>query len=672
MRPSRKYSGYTHKLSDQAMYQIAYETALEARKRGLHVSTAEVVEAARLLALYMAVSGAKTLAPDDIAFVLSSVYAKRMREGAIIHEIVREITKRRQPSQAYVAKHIEAEIDKDLQALGLRYGSKIRHRRLTSEKAQSAYARLKLLGIIRRGRKGEYVVHSSQARRIAEQLARHYRDYKDAIKDVIRRNITRNSSIVASMGTELLNYIDLEDLSIDELTRLYRHAGKNEHLRYIVSRTIEEKINKGEHYSDASSIYEILRKEKLLQKKHLRYLLEQNPKLAERAVKDFGKEAVLDVVAELSTYNKEGAVEIALKAIGMQASRRGVVTEILNRNQISLLSSIGSSQSEALEVLNRLATAKKYLAKSLVDDTRALLDYAEYEYTRAVEEWSKIKDHYENIDLAQIVESEITRLKQLIDAAERGDIYSLIKSIVKNMDVFEALKLLSTIYNDANNKRVRSYAIMLMRSLWRESRGNTGLRPSRKIRLSKTKGRLHIRKTLEKIVRFNPSPLTRITKHTTRQYIVVVDKSGSMRSYALYTILAASALATSISKLIVFDENITIYRNIKHINPLHVVDLILSTRFSGYTNIVDALRSAAKGSTPRHIVLISDLKQTIATDATVEEVIRELRLKGWQITIVLPPKHDARVLNRIKPYTRFYIIRTPQDIPSIMRRILRS
>ena len=164
MKPLKEYSVCVPKSSDEAIYRVAYEVALEARKRGLHVSTAEIVEAARLLALYMAASSTKTPIPSDIAFVLASVYAKRMHEDIVINEIVKEIIERSCLNRLQQTRHIEAEIDRDLQILGLCYGSKIRRRELANEKAQSAYARLKMLGIIRRGRKGEYVVHSSQAR----------------------------------------------------------------------------------------------------------------------------------------------------------------------------------------------------------------------------------------------------------------------------------------------------------------------------------------------------------------------------------------------------------------------------------------------------------------------------------------------------------------------------
>ncbi|BES81314.1 hypothetical protein PABY_08810 [Pyrodictium abyssi] len=670
MKPSREYSVYIRRDSREELRKIAYGVAVEARKRGLRISAAEIVEATRLLALYAAVSGVETLTPDEIALVLSSVYAKRMHEERIVNEIVKDLVKRCCLPRSS-AKRIEDEIEKDLHTLGLHYGAKLRRRNYTSGKTQGAYARLKLLGIIRRGRKGEYVVSSSQARRIIEQLAHRYRDYKDAVRDMIKRNIARHGGIVASMGYELFNYIDSRELSIDELVKLYRYAGKNKHLKRIISRSIEEKMNQGEHYSDAESVYEILRKENMLSRHHLRSILERNPRLAERAVKDFGREILLDIAVEMSSHNKDGAIEIALKAIGARASRRGVVAEMLDRREIGLLSSIGRGPNEALDVLNRLAEAKNYLLKSLVEPTDALLEYAEYEFTRAVERWSSIRSQYDG-KLADIIESEIARLKQLFDAAERGDTYTLMKNIVKSMDVFEALKLLHTVYSSTNDRRIRSYAVMLMKSLWREARVEHGMRLSRKSCFSSTRGRLHIRKTLENIVRFSSNPIVRITRYSTKQYTVVVDKSGSMRPYAVYTVLAASALAASISRLIIFDENATMYSNLKLVNPLRIVDLVLSTKFAGYTDIVNAIRLAARAAMPQHMVLISDLKQTIAADEPIEDILRELRQRGWRITIILPPKHDTRVANKIRHYARLYVIKAPQDIAPVMRRIIRS
>lgn len=670
MKPLREYSAYIRRDGGEELRKIAYGVAVEARKRGLRISAAEIVEAARLLALYAAVSGVEMLTPDEIALVLSSVYAKRLHEERIVNEIVKDLIKRRCLARSS-AKRIEDEIEKDLHTLGLHYGAKLRRRNYTSGKTQGAYARLKLLGIIRRGRKGEYVVSSSQARRIIEQLAHRYRDYKDAVRDMIKRNIARHGGIVASMGDELFNYIDSRELSIDELVKLYRYAGKNKHLKRIISRSIEEKMNQGEHYSDAESVYEILRKENMLSRHHLRSILERNPRLAERAVKDFGREILLDIAVEMSLHNKDRAVEIALKAIGARASRRGVVAEMLNRREIGLLSSIGRGPNEALDVLNRLAEAKNYLLKSLVESTDALLEYAEYEFTRAVERWSSIRSQYDG-KLADIIESEIARLKQLFDAAERGDSYTLMKNIVKSMDVFEALKLLHAVYSSTNDRRIRSYAIMLMKSLWREARAEYGMRLSRKSRFSGTRGRLHIRKTLENIVRFSSNPIVKTTRYSTKQYTVVVDKSGSMRPYAIYTVLAASALAASISRLIIFDENATMYSNLKRVNPLRIVDLVLSTKFAGYTDIVNALRLAARATIPQHMVLISDLKQTIAVDESIEEILRELRQRGWRITIILPPKHDTRVVNKIRHYARLYVIKSPQDIAPVMRRIIRS
>lgn len=669
-RSSRRYSGCGPRDGLQDPRELALRVAVEARRKGLRISTAEIVEATRLLALYTAVAGFKPQSPEEIAFVLASVYTKRAGEERIVREAVEELFGRRQAGNP--ARRIEEEIERDLQSLGLYYGAKLRRRDYaSSSRARSAYARLRLLGIIRKGRKGEYVVSSSQARRMIDSLARRYGGYREAVRDAIKQGIKRNGSLIATMGVDVLNYIDLRDFSVDELVKLYRYAGRDKQLRRIVSRLIADKVGRGEHYTSAESVYEILRREGVLSQHHLRNILERNPRLAEKAARDFGREALLDIAAEMARHDREGAVEVALRALGARSSRRGALSEILERNEPGLLSSIGEAPDEVLDTLNTVATAKSYLLKGLSDPTGAALEYAEYELGRAVVRWEEIRKKYHG-RIVDIIESEMLQLRQLLEAARRGDAYTILKGMVRHMDAFGALKLLHEVYSSTGDGRLRNYALMLMKKLWREARARYGLRPSRRTRFSPVQGRLHVRRTLANLVRLNPSPLVRRAKYALRQYVVVVDKSGSMKPYAVYAVLVASSLAASIRRLVVFDENVTVYNNLSRLYPLRVVDLIFSTKFSGYTDIVSALQQAAAGLNPGHLVLVSDLRQTVAASARVEEVLEGLWRRGWWITIVLPPRYDVEVAQRIQSYARLHVVRSAEDVARVMMRIVRA
>ncbi|WP_153801410.1 VWA domain-containing protein [Hyperthermus butylicus] len=667
MKHSKKFLGKNQ--GEEADYKaLSLAVAEAARRAGVRVSTSEVVDAARLLALYAAISS-KPLSLEDYVAVFTSVYAKRGEDEQVVVEAVKRVIIGPEAGRASV----EQRIKRDLEALGLDYGDKISRHKLSSlkksDRARTAYARLKLLGIIRRSRHGEYVVSQEKAKRIMGEIARRYGDIDNALAEAIANSIARNTSLASLLGSELLKYLDLESLNLATLAKLYSNLHREKWLQKVITGIISRKIAEGETPPNPERIYDILRREGM-DSRVLAGLLRSNPRLAARAAKDYGFQTVLDIASSIASYDSQRAAEILAHASGLKQSQKTFLRNYITRLGVTYALELAKHTGVA-QLLARAVQVRESLIRSLSrpEEAPAHLDMALAEYEKLVSEYnsasSEIPDRLRNI-----IEGEIRSLASLVHAASTGNTYALLKGLTRQLPVWQALQFLTDVASASSDPKTKRYALMLALLTWKRAVSTTGPRLSRRRKYTVTRGRLDARKAIYGILRFDPyTPIYRRRVRTAR-YVVVLDKSGSMREYSLTALLASASLAPAITRLVLFDSEVRVIDRLEQASVPKIISLLFKTSFEGYTDVVRALEESTRGLAPSKLVVISDLHQTVPSRKSVDEVLRGMRTSGWRIAVVAPPTLDPRLARRITGIVKLYTVSKPADVARVIRRLI--
>jgi uncharacterized protein with von Willebrand factor type A (vWA) domain len=643
---------------------IAFKVAEEARYRGVKVSTAEIVEAAKLLSIYSSLK--KEMGIEDYMLIFISSYAKRSGDEEKVRNAVLNIL--------MPGRHRESDsnmIMKDLEKLRLKFGQHLRKSQLKAllekdAEARQAYARLKLLGLIKGGRKGEYVVSEKTARQIITDTLKRYGSLQKAFEDIIVKRIMRGSvSLISMLGSELLKYVDLHKIPLDTNLRLYKLLKRERHSRKFISKVMSDKLRSGETTSNPEEVYDILKKEHAIDKDVLSKLLEQEPKLSQRVLRDYGDVELRDVIASIAKHSPDKAAEALAAAYSLSKKEKLALQHLLKHGF-----NIGDFDIEMLrrtsQELSRIALATDYLIKSFTEPQmrQAYLDMARDELEKLGKELKRTNVNVAHLSLAKHYSS----ILKVVEEAEKDPQVAL-EAIVRRMKPLEALELLTSVA--AVDERLRRAALRLAYIIMRQLKLKIGGPLSgKKLQAKGGYGHLDVRRAVYSFTRMNLESLVRIRRARRGRHVLVLDKSGSMRQYAVYASLAAAAIAPSVTRLVLFDSTVQVLNSVEKLPLIKLVEYIFSTQYSGYTNIVAALKEASKGLPPSKLILVSDLRQTVIEKETVSEVIRELSLKGWRIFVIAPPSVDRRTLSSIEAYARTYIVSKAEDVGKIALKIL--
>ena len=623
---------------DEFIIDLVNKLARKARSHGIRVSTAELVELARILSIYATLRGG-TLTNDDIVFVSCSVLCKRKEDSRKFSDFVLDTN-----SQDSV-KDIIRGIKSDLEKLGVGPSSSINLRGRLSDDVQAAYARLRLLGVIKSKGPRARVVSEKAIKDIARRLARSSSSYREAVASAITGK-GRNDfvlSLAARLGSELPYYVDLGKLGIEQLARIYRYARSRplrRHVASVLSRIAASRNRLSEN--EARLVLDIAIREKMLDEKLLNKLIKANPRLIDRLRKSISSEELLDIA--LSDRGNENSVEIAAKALGVPPVHKKALRVILTNNVLLEKARKKELGSTELALLSKIAEAREMLFRSILSQgEQAYRDYALAELEKAKEMLSQIKDREVLTELRKIYE----RVSYEASTLMTGNNYAALKSLVRDLSFTDAVKLLSSVASSTDS-RTKHYAMRLLYIITRRYAGlfSKGRRAAVAITRSGF-GRISTRHTIHNIVRMKPNPVTVRSSKRTKSIVLVIDKSGSMRDYAIAALLSAAALAPLVKRIVFFDENIYVLNKLSRVNIHKLIELVFSTQFRGYTNIVSALDAAVKGISASKLVLISDLKQTVKpyTETDVCNQVAWIQSSGWRVVILTPSNNYPSCLD---------------------------
>jgi len=602
------------------------------RAAGLQVSLAEEVEAARLLSIYAALSGSGELGAGEAASVVASVFARRVGEEALVAAAVRRVLCG--APEAEVMEHVE----EGLRRLGLSFGEQVQWRRRLRPEAMQDYISLRLLGFISRGRRGEYVVSRRQAARLAREVAERYGGFEQAVKARAEAEIRRGGRLLGEAGAALLQLLGRSP-RLDEAVRVYaaaRRAGD----RRQAARAIAEALDRGERPAsggEAAKAFEALSRGRLLTLSRARVLLEAEPRLAPRVARELGREALIDMAVSMAGEGRVSeAAEALVRGLGLPAADMPGVEEALRRGRLGEL----LEGSERLRAEGRL---RSYLLRYFETGNRGYLDMAAAEAERA-------------------------RLSgPLAEALAEGDEARLLREAVRGLEPYEAFRILHSVYTGTANAEVKLLAARLLHILWRRLVRGFGEAARRMVKVEGRAVALDVRDTVYRVIRLHPQPLVGLARGTRRRLVLLLDKSGSMAPYSFYALAAAAALAPLVSRLVLFDEKpSSLPTAMLRRSPLRAVETLLATRFAGYTDVSGALDYATRSHPPSKLILISDLRQTVATSKPVETALAEATARGWKIAVIMPG--DAEPPNVVEgiPGLRLYRADTPKKLQRIL------
>ena len=621
------------------------------RERGVKVSPSDEVLAAELLANYVALSGSTRLGADEVAYVLSSVLAKRGGEKWVA-EAVKSVC-----GEKDGVGDVERSLARDMAALGVDFGSPVTRpiRRMTRAERE-ALARLSLLGFVRRGRRGLYVVSEKRGRSLLEDISRNHASYADALGYHIRRALKKGMfDTLRLMGDGLLDYVKLDELSIRELVSLHRVV-RGKWARRAVAEHIARKLrSEGVRKPEAKLAAEILLKHGLVDEVNAERLLAAEPRLAGILAEKIGKEAVIDAASQLSP---SAAALAASRALHAGAREREALELLARLRRLGGISDVGGLGN--LGTMASLSRAFKSILQYLVEGNDAYLDVAEYELGRMG-----------GRELDDFLESFRRNLVVAITAFRNGNIGEGLNHVVKFLEPGEALDILNAVASRPEYRRVAlRLAYLVLRSA---ARGVSGRRGKKRY-MSYEGGEVSLRESLYNIVRGRMPFVVTYARRRLHRVVLVLDKSASMRRHLFYAVVSAASLAHLIDRLVVFDEVPYVVPRSVVANPYSLIEYIVSLRFGGYTDIVAALYAATRGLTPRRLILISDLRQTVVRNESLFDVLNSLLKAGWYIDAIAPmgaSEEATRSRLRELPRLRIHIVESERDVGRLIALIAR-
>jgi len=638
--------------ADNGADEVAVSIANELRRRGVKVAQSELVTLLRLLDAYVAVKGdAPSL--GEIEEVYLSVLAKRGADESVVKEVFRRVCRRDGEGPISIRDAIHG----DLRLLNARTGSAFKRPvRSLGRREKEAFARLALLGVIRRGRRGYYVIGSSSLDRAARSLEESYGSYDRAVSARVQSALRKKQrDLLRLLGDTVLSYVKLNVLSVGELTELYGvvrgQAAKTAVAKALAQRVLEADVQRGH----ASYIASILGRHRLLEPRIAEKLLTVEPRLARQLQHSLGRETVLDIAARVAKTSPSSASTIVSRTLGRREA--GYAFELLAR--MGSTDKLAALNDNDLARLSSLSRAISSLAEYVATGNEGYLDAAAY--------------YLEQVEPADVRERRLFEdLVRAVDAARGGDVGLTLAILVRYLDHFEAAELL-TAASQRYGDHVQRVATMLAYHVLRRARDAAVRHVAKpKLREMQYGERVDIRKTVFNLVRASSQPVVWLGRRYVRRVVLVLDKSASMRRFAFYALLTASALAPLIERLVLFDERPVVYssRVLRSAGWRRVVEAILSTRFSGYTDIVEALKAATRALTPRSLVIVTDMRQTVLRDENPWLVMEGLVSRGWRMNIIMPSGEAAAEL-QIREHGRVnvYSVRSVDDVIRAVTKI---
>lgn len=656
------------------------------RSYGVNVSIAEILDAINMIKAYCLInniSNPDELGLNELKYIIKSVFVKRDYIDKYFEEAWRKTTINEQ-----AARKLFEQIESDLRKLNLRYGLKFKSIDKVLSKARTKkkkkaleviFTNLQRIGVIKKYRKGYFVVDKETAHKIAVNLAKKgYNDIEEAGKDIAiellksmpHYKLSKNIDLYIRGGIERDR---LSQISTPKLLELgyYVHKKGDKHFLKEVADELKNRVFADyitekhiQFLKDAGlltdkNILEIIRyKPKLL--KNLGSIL-KNTGIIDRIIENTDISDLVDILSHIVDNIDDNVLENLIEKLPITQLHK-LPRRVINRIEDEKLR-------DDLRIAMEVSKALNYITSSQIDKDRveAYKYYVEYILSKVAKASPKTNIGYKALSLAKKLQYTLTS-----NTVGESCIENLLIEITKSMNFVETWNLLRNLYKVSDTKW-RNRIKRLAYRLWVKQAGNIKSYIYKGWIKSRTRGRINVRETLLNITRFKSNPIVYRDRNELKDVNLVADISGSMDKYSTWVLLTASAFIKNVKRITLFhSDTITIdVQGSRHIDLL--IDYLLTLEFHGYTDIVKALRETIKGTRTHRIILISDLKQTVKSDENVSDLIINLISRGWSITVIAPLSADEIVVRALhESGIPVYLIDDPLRTPLVFYRVWRS
>ncbi|MEM0379793.1 MAG: VWA domain-containing protein [Desulfurococcaceae archaeon] len=351
------------------------------------------------------------------------------------------------------------------------------------------------------------------------------------------------------------------------------------------------------------------------------------------------------------------------------------------RDKWRLISSIcnSSKYDNLLEKLDpiTLSVVKNFSKHNVSIKNKALIGQSIVNYVNYLISGESSYLEYSKYILTKIdVEQLDPRLKPLYRSLLSGD-YKYISKFLSRMYGIDTVELIAnSVWNIFNTRGVNQEV------LWRAVKISyeilkyrlKGLGYASKYKYSSIRGRLVVRKTVFNIIRSNYT-LIRETRDKEVRLISVVDTSGSMIKYSLWTILALSSIIRFVKFIYLFSDKVVYSKPPRSFTKpilIKYLENLFIEGFKGYTNISKVFRELRKHVCRRDVVvLISDLEQTVPDKDPVLEIKSFLESTGSRLIIFTPPRHSYETRLKLENIgVDVVVVRDPSSISKLLKKKL--
>ncbi len=676
MKPSSKHD----------VVELVLSAARALRSAGVRVSVSEAIEAINVMEAYLSLSQAKLsdLSLEEVLWLLESTLVKRDQDERVSREaIVKALVK---PGVHSMLRAIE----RDLKVLGLRFGeqvprsvAKIKERKWVDQRKYLAYVRLRKLGIITRSKGKEVVLSKKRALQLLSSLPSGQKGLDQAADKAFwarmarsPRSAIREYDVLSEIKPDRDTIESLESPIIEELCYTAEKLGNKDLLQHAAEE-LRRRIELGYKARNPQKVAEILEKTGNATPRAMLLLSATDSTLLRKTLK-YDQQRLLEAIDRLSDREKEKVISLMLKSCrdkGLLMAMISTVSETLLRREAKLLN-LSNDELRAFKALSRASSALRALSQALSSGNMGYFDLALHDARAASSEASSVLSSSANAFASKLAFRALSIAKDVEKAcseAQRGNVIAAISIMTRHVTAKDLFDVIRGVLRYSADEKIRREALALLYRSWRISsrRVISGAALKKREYVIRGRGLIDIRRSLRRYLTYAPNPMVCKVKSKRRKHVLVVDVSGSMRDYAYWALLISSASAPGVKRLVLFSSNIEVIEYSK-LKPERIVDVLLATEFRGFTDLIGALREATKGLSASNMIVISDLKQTVARDVKVHEEASKLVRRGWKVVMIVPPDHDFAEAEKCRDVgARVLVVDNPKEVLRIVSRIVR-
>ncbi len=647
---------------------VILNVATKLRADGSRIGTSDIVKAYQLAQAYSQLTNTE-LTRDDLAFILLSAFTTARINKDDIADLISETLAGKRFHERYM--NIISEIERDIQLLGAKPGSKVSRKRITRSKsinrseAIAAYYRLKRIGAIRGTPGKERIMEKHRLRNLALSLAKQGAQNLD---DAVRKKG------IPSKWDELLDALDasylpekLRELSERRLIALANIALKKHDKRALlhIAEELARRLREGYRIKDATSVMNLLERAELLTPSLRKKLASSSP----LAIRSLTYKELLEVISSLDIEKGGELLASSLDELDERSLRNlllNIDPRLLWRLPKRLMKRMRDPSLEAA-----------YFAAKAFREAQMYLEYGEegradsaFHYIQKAQKTLNGLGRNPNYLLnPQRINEVLVEAKAYLSLSEslsgepRGEI---LEGLLKGLNYYEKIRVLRSAYRKANSEWSSIILKTMERLLYRlSSREGLRLLPL-KYRSVMPPGRVDVRRSVYLMIRNESRPIVYIKRKRSSRLSLALDMSGSMLEYSAWATAIASIFPHHLERLVLFTHKAKILEG--PFTRREFAKILLEADFKGYTNVSLALREVSK-TLSRRIVVISDLKQTV-DDEPVNHVVLRIVKSGKRIVFIVPRNHDVEMRQRIESSGgKIIVAQTPRNVAQTLLRL---